>query len=49
MTFAIDYSRVWEFFGWGLGSGFALAWLLFLLGIQSGIGFRWFERGFDRG
>lgn len=47
-TYAIDYSRVWEFFTWGLIAGLGLGFLLFIFGLWSGIGFRWLEEGVGR-
>ena len=43
VQYAIDYSRVWEFFTWGLTAGLGFGFLMFFLGLWSGIGFRWFE------
>ena len=47
-TYAVDYLRVWEFFTWGLTAGLGFGFLMFFLGLWSGIGFRWFEDGMKK-
>lgn len=40
----IDYSRVWEFLGWGWILGVLFSFMFHMWGVWGGIGLRWFER-----